>query len=1015
MTHFCQPTARHVCCLAVLAAMLFGSGCNRAFYRRKADAQAYALLREKATHPHWPLERVSIDVDPRSRMYDPFNPDRPPMPPDDPVSHQFMHYVDGKKGYPRWHANGDTPFVENPHWKEYLPLDDDGVLTLDSSDSVRMALTHSPDYQSQFETLYLSALDVSTERFRFDKQFFGGYSSFFNADGPARRGGGGESKSVLALNTFNAGQRVGTAGAQTGSASGRNAITMQKAFTTGGDFVVGFANSLVWDFSSPDNFTPTTVLDFALVQPLLRQAGRDRILETLTIAERTLLANVRQIERYRRGFYVQIMTGRNAGQGPSRRGGFFGASGLEGFTGVGGGGFGRVGGGGGGGGGDGFGGGGAGAGQAGGYIGLLQIQQDIRNQQANIAGLRNNLTQLRESLKESLLKIPDNPEDILRQRLQIAQAQQALYNAESRLLNRQNDYQATLDTFKTTLGLPPKLCVKIEDPMLDQFNLLDTEIVPVQNMVTDLRERIGQLNEEILAAVEFEDVNNLPQPKLTWTSELDARLRRLRDEVVRIQSIRDQLSTANIPRAQEDIDRFKQVLPRRREQLVRLGEKYQGELDRLAALEIACQRKLTVDIDPLVFDVKRLATLPKQLEDEHARLATQFKSYRQPLEDLKKYLDDLLAATDKPAPPDLYKELETKVIFAVPGILTQLSSDVLDLSLVQARARTDSVELEEVDLQMDTAFEIARRYRRDWMNTQASLVDAWRLIEFNADNLESTVNVVFSGDMSNAGNNPFRLRSATGQLRAGLQFDAPFVRLQERNTYRQALIEYQQARRTYYRFVDGVSLGLRGTLRTIDVNQLNFEERRLAVLGAIDQIVLNDEIARLREQRGEVSGVTAARDAVSALTDLLTAQNDFLSVWVNYEVLRRFLDLDLGTMQLDSEGLWIDPGKIGQDYGSQLEGQFHGQGVDCMPDLFMSPGDTPEQLPPGRTTPDSEELPPGKLPSYESGLRQASWQQSLPKTKSSSPPPSPEGRSRPKIVRISPSAPAEGRADAGTR
>src|SRR5690606_39913898 len=46
---------------------------------------------------------------------------------------------------------------------------------------------------------------------------------------------------------------------------------------------------------------------------------------------------------FRGDFYAEITTGRDAGQGPSRRGGFFGGSGLEGFSGVGGGGFGRIG------------------------------------------------------------------------------------------------------------------------------------------------------------------------------------------------------------------------------------------------------------------------------------------------------------------------------------------------------------------------------------------------------------------------------------------------------------------------------------------------------------------------------------------------------------------------------------------------------------------------------------------------------------------------------------------------
>ena len=34
-------------------------------------------------------------------------------------------------------------------------------------------------------------------------------------------------------------------------------------------------------------------------------------------------------------------------------------------------------------------------------------------------------------------------------------------------------------------------------------------------------------------------------------------------------------------------------------------------------------------------------------------------------------------------------------------------------------------------------------------------------------------------------------------------------------------------------------------------------------------------------------------------------------MWVNYEVLRRNLDLELGVMQLDDDGQWIDPGPIG--------------------------------------------------------------------------------------------------------
>ena len=131
----------------------------------------------------------------------------------------------------------------------------------------------------------------------------------------------------------------------------------------------------------------------------------------------------------------------------------------------------------------------------------------------------------------------------------------------------------------------------------------------------------------------------------------------------------------------------------------------------------------------------------------------------------------------------------------------------------------------------------------------------------------------------------------------------------ERNNYRQAQIEYQQARRNYYTFIDRVSQTLRAGLRSVELNEANFELRRAAVRVGIDQV----EITRLRLRQPPQPGVvatlsnTTARDLVSALSDLQNVQNDFLSVWVNNEVERLNLDFNLGTMQLDSRGMWIDP------------------------------------------------------------------------------------------------------------
>ena len=873
-----------VTCVELLLAVstLLFSGCSLADYRLQADQDAQRLIREKVNNPHWMLQRTGISVDPSSRMFDPFSPDHPPMPPDDPYSHRLMHCVDNKPNYPCWHKNGDTVYVENPRWRDYLPLDERGVLKLDLGTAMHLALINSTDYQEEFEDLYLSALDVSAERFRFDAQFFGGSNVFYQTSGLISDD---RPRSQLSVDSN---------------------LLARKAFIGGGELVAGFANRLVWNFHGPNTSSAFSIFDFSLLQPLLRGAGRERILTRLTLAERQLLANVRQMERFRRGFYMEIVTGEGGTFGARRIGGLFGGSGLEGFTGVGGG-FGTVGG---------FfaGAGGAEAAgaalQVGGFLGLLQSQQNIKNQRSNIAGLRSNVYQFQQTLRENLRTLPEDPTELVRNRLQVAQARQTLYDQEFALASANAQYQSRVDDFKVELGLPPDLCVEINDPILDQFNLLDPRIISTQDAMANLSQVVGSVNEQLLAAVKYEEVDGNRVATIEWTDEIADNLRRIQRYLVRIEMLQEQLSSGILPIIAADIEQLKAALPDRRGTLERLRAKYPEVLDREHELAIACQTRLPVDIDPYILDVSRLSNLDRDLNMEFNRLQDQLSSYQITIEQIGQALTRFLEQGSTMNPADLLREMEQQVVFAVPSLLAQLSSDLLDLSLVQARARADSIDLISVDLPMREAVCIAAINRRDWMNARASLVDTWRAIPFVANDLEGVLDIVVEGDIGTVGNNPVEFRSTTGTLRMGLEFDAPFTRLLERNNYRQVLIDYQQARRNYYQFVDRVSQGLRNTIRTLDLNELNFETRRVAVLSAIQQIVLNDEIQTLSEERGQAQGVTAARDIVQALSDLQAAQDDFTGVWLTYEVNRRFLDYDLGTMQLNENGVWIDPGPI---------------------------------------------------------------------------------------------------------
>ena len=914
-------------CLAGLTgSVVLPTGCNRAHYRNRADQEVTSVINEKIADACAPAI-PSIQMDRASRMFDPFNPDRPPMPEDDPTSHEYMKVLNGKKGYPLWDVNGKTNTAENPIWWQYLPLDERGVLVLDADAAVRTAVLHNTVYQSEIETLYLSALDVSSERFFLGNQLFAGYSTTYSADGSLRRGNGGKSQSNLNASTFSKGPR---------------GVALQRQFTNGATLIAGFANSMTWQFSGPDTQTATTLLDFSLIQPLLRGGGRDLVMERLTLAERTLLYNVRAFERYRTGFYTTVTVGRVAEPGPTRRGGLFGGAGLQGFTGLGGG-FGTVGtvqnntGG-------GFGGGGGAVPAVGGFLGLVQNQLQISNAVENVARQRENLARFEDTLREQLLVIPASQDTIPSQQLQVAQARQSLIGSQANLLQLRFNYEQSMDNFKVTLGLPPYVCIEIKDPILNQFNLISSELKERRDQVADLRNSIGDSNSQLLelSPIQIDKETGSKYRTIKWNENTASAVSDIRGRIDKIESIRHRLLDRDFSQVRQDIEKLRSVSGAREAELARLREVYYQERSTV------CNLLPTESLDIALLDSGEIKALPDILTKDVERLVKRFQDREKTIKKLDADLGQLLTKRDDQDSRKLFETLRDQALLPSQSILAEFADDVLALQVLQARARIESVVLPPVDIMPEEAVEIARTNRLDWMNTRAGLVDSWRSIEVVADNLESTLDVVFSGDMQNANDNPLSLRGKTGRLRAGLQWDSPLTRMQERNSYRQVLIEYQQAKRTYYRFEDTVWQTLRSELRNIRYNQYNFELQRYAVRIAAQQITINEDLRQIRESLSLASGPTAARDSVSALADLLNAQNTFLGVWVFYEAQRRNLDQDLGTIRVDENNIWCDPGSItSKAYGfsgsagsnnsidSQMQWSEGVQPIDVAPPVIM--------------------------------------------------------------------------------
>jgi hypothetical protein len=169
-----------------------------------------------------------------------------------------------------------------------------------------LALINARVYQLQLENLYNAALNVTLQRFAFEPQFYAGMNP---RTSPTLIGGIGfpgvnPTTQFLYQTTKAPGGQISTL--TTGEIAG-----FGKAFSTGGQLLMGFANQVVFNFVGKNPIQPTVAssLPLSFVQPFLRGAGRAVVLENLTQAERTLLYQIRTFAKFRQEFVVDMLTG----------------------------------------------------------------------------------------------------------------------------------------------------------------------------------------------------------------------------------------------------------------------------------------------------------------------------------------------------------------------------------------------------------------------------------------------------------------------------------------------------------------------------------------------------------------------------------------------------------------------------------------------------------------------------------------------------------------------------------
>lgn len=269
--------------IVVLTLLVVAAGCTRSHYRNAADRQSYPIIGEReALNPGFDIGRIRLEPRPGSRLGDPFNPDHPPKPPDDPAAAVFMARPGGMRGALGWGKDGYTDLIEPPGWDLALGLDPNGVLRLDQSRSAEIGLLNSREYQTALEEVYLSALSLTLNRFEFQLHWFGRNATNYTHFGTGGRDGA-ETSTLTSLTDFG----------------------FTRNFAAGGQLLVDFANSLMFEHFNGVNVVKSN-LAVTLTQPLLRNFGRKVRLESLTQAERDTLYAVRVFARFRKQFWANV-------------------------------------------------------------------------------------------------------------------------------------------------------------------------------------------------------------------------------------------------------------------------------------------------------------------------------------------------------------------------------------------------------------------------------------------------------------------------------------------------------------------------------------------------------------------------------------------------------------------------------------------------------------------------------------------------------------------------------------
>lgn len=206
----------------------------------------------------------------------------------------------------------------------------------------------------------------------------------------------------------------------------------------------------------------------------------------------------------------------------------------------------------------------------------------------------------------------------------------------------------------------------------------------------------------------------------------------------------------------------------------------------------------------------------------------------------------------------------------------------------------------------DTAIDLALRYRLDYQTAQDRSEDARRAVANARNGLLPDLDFTTDTRIGNRNNDAARdINDDTLTYSASLDLDLPIDRLQQRNSYRRALISLERSQRNVTLTRDRIVSDVHEAMRGIRSAKASLEIQRQGIEVAEDRLELENE--RLKQGTGDSENVVEAQE------DLLQAQDEYDQARADLQVAVLQFLRDTGTLRVDPAA-----GALGQALDREL-------------------------------------------------------------------------------------------------